>query len=174
MRAEKTFFSITPEEEALYWKNREGSPYVRTFEEDGVSYPIPDLIDSTRLIAVDEDTIGAQEVTFGFSEFAPGSSVHKPHVHPDSEEIMYILKGQGISGLNGVDFICKEGDVLFVPKGAEHYFYNPFKEPCSFLFLYTKSSLKKAGYAVASGGYGEIGGDVEARQKAGTNKFDGE
>lgn len=167
-------FDISPEKEAMYARNREESPYVRTFEKDGVSYPIPGLIGSSRLIAIDEDTVGAKEITFGYSEFAPGSSVHKPHIHPDCEEVMYILKGKGISGLNGMDFICKEGDILFVPKGAEHYFYNPFDEPCGFVFLYTKGSLKKAGYVVASNGYNEIGGDVEALQKAGENTFDNE
>ena len=167
-------FNITPDEEALYARNRELTPYVRTFEEDGISYPIPDLIGSSRLIAIDEDTVGAKEITFGYSEFAPGSSVHKPHIHPDCEEVMYILKGRGISGLNGMDFICKEKDILFVPKGAEHYFYNPFDESCCFVFLYTKGSLKGAGYTVASNGYNEIGGDVEALQKSGVNRFDSE
>lgn len=174
MSVEKVVVGISAEEEAMYLKNREECPYVRTFEKDGVSYPIPDLIGSTRLIAVDEDTIGANEVTFGFSEFAPCSSVHKAHIHPNSEEIMYILEGRGVSGLNGVDFICEPGDILFVPKGAEHYFYNPFDKPCKFIFLYTKGSLKSAGYGVASQGYGEIGGDIENLQKAGVNKFDAE
>lgn len=172
MRTEKTVAGIDAEEEMLYWKNRKECPFVRTFEQDGISYPIPDLIDSTRLIAIDEDTIGAQEVTLGFSEFAPGSSVHRAHIHPNSEEIMYILEGRGVSGLNGLKFICQPGDILFVPKGAEHFFYNPFEEPCRFLFLYTKGSLKKAGYAVASQGYGEIGEEIENLQKAGKNCFD--
>ena len=165
-------FDLTPEKEKIYEQNRKKSPYIRTFLEDGVSYPIPDLIGSSRLIAVDEDTVGAQEITFGYSKFAPESSVHKPHIHPESEEVMYILEGRGISGVDGVDFICKEGDILFIPKGAEHYFYNPFKEPCGFIFIYTKGSLKKAGYAVASKGYREIGGEVEALQKRGENAFD--
>lgn len=167
-------FDISPEMEAMYARNREESPYVRTFEKDGISYPIPDLIGSSRLIAIDEDTVGAKEITFGYSEFAPGSSIHKPHIHPDCEEVMYILKGRGISGVNGLDFICKEQDILFVPRGAEHYFYNPFDEPCGFVFLYTKGSLKRAGYKVASNGYNEIGGDVETLQKAGENTFDSE
>lgn len=172
MNTEKEIFTITPEKEAFYAKNREISPYIRTFAKDGVSYPIPDLIGSTRLIAVDKDTVGADEVTFGLSEFAPMSSVHKKHIHPDCEEIMYILKGRGIGGVNGMDTICQEGDILFVPKGAEHWFYNPFQEPCRFLFLYTKSSLKAAGYALESNGYNELGGIIEELQKSGNNPSD--
>lgn len=155
-------------------ENRKESIYVRTFEEDGVSYPIADLIGSSRLIAVDEDTVGAQEVTFGFSEFAPKTSLHKQHIHPYSEEIMYILEGCGVSTIGDIEVLCEKGDILFVPKGMKHSFYNPFEEPCKFIFLYTKGSLKKAGYAIASKGFGEIGGEIEALQRAGVNKFDGQ
>ena len=61
-------FNITPDEEALYTRNREMTPYVRTFEEDGISYPIPDLIGSSRLIAIDEDTVGANMEYIGSQE----------------------------------------------------------------------------------------------------------
>lgn len=172
MNGEKDYYNVTEDKLQEYEKNREECSHVRTFEKDGVSYPIPDLIGSTRIIAVDEDMIGAKEITFGFSEFAPRSSVHKPHTHTDCEELMYILEGQGIGGLNGVDFLCKENDILFVPKGAEHYFFNPFDKPCKFIFLYTKGSLKKAGYAIASNGYNEIGANIEEFQKSGKNRFD--
>jgi quercetin dioxygenase-like cupin family protein len=39
----------------------------------------------------------------------------------------------------------KAGDTLWVPRGATHWFYNPFEETCEFLFLYTRSNLKPAG-----------------------------
>lgn len=167
----KDYSTITEEERILYEKNKIESPYFRTFERDGVSYPIPDLIGSTRLIAVDQDTVGATELTFGFSEFSPASSIHKSHTHPDCEEIMYILEGNGIGGVNGIDAILGPGDVLFVPKGAEHWFCNPFNKPCKFLFLYSKGSLREAGYALKSGSYEEIGDKIEKLQKSGMNQF---
>lgn len=163
---------LTKEELKNYEYNRNISQYVLNFKDDGVSYPIPDLIGSTRLIAVDEDTVGAKEITFGFSEFAPLGAVHKPHTHPDCEEIMYILSGKGIGSLNGEKFIAKEEDILYVPKGAEHSFYNPFDIPCKFLFLYTKGSLKRAGYTLASRGGEDVGTQVEEAQKSGNNEFD--
>ena len=164
--------NFTAEEIAVLEQNRKDTPYISTFEEDAVSYPIPDLIGSTRLIAVDRDTIGANEVTFGLSEFRPRSAVHKAHSHPESEEIMYILEGCGVTGVEGKDAIMKKGDILFVPKGAKHYFYNPFEEPCKFLFLYTKGSLKDAGYALQSGSNKDLGEEIEQLQKSGNNKFD--
>ena len=166
--------ALTPEFLAQCEQNRVASPYVRNFQDDGVEYPIPDLIGSSRLIAVDEASVGAREVTFGLSEFAPGGAVHKPHTHNDCEEIMYILAGEGIGGLRDTVFVAREGDIIFVPKGVEHYFYNPFAAPCRFVFLYTKGSLKAAGYALKSTGYNEQGAQIESRQRAGTNTLYGE
>lgn len=164
--------SITPEEERRLIENRDRTIYVRTFEKDGVSYPIPDLLDTTRLIAVDRDTVGAQDISFGYSRFAPKKAMHKKHRHNDCEEIMYVLKGRGVGGCEDIDTMYFPGDVIFIPRGAEHYLYNPFDEPLEILFLYTKPSLKEAGYATESKGNSEIGEEIERSQKNGTNRFD--
>ncbi|PKM44653.1 MAG: hypothetical protein CVV05_08835 [Gammaproteobacteria bacterium HGW-Gammaproteobacteria-1] len=70
------------------------------------------------------------------------------HVHKDAEEVIYILKGRGISGLVDSEIEMNQGDTMFVPRGAVHWFYNPFEEPVEMIFIYTKPSLKSAGYRV--------------------------
>jgi len=42
----------------------------------------------------------------------------------------------------------KQGDTMFVPRGAVHWFYNPFPEPVEMIFVYTRPSLKSAGYRI--------------------------
>ncbi len=165
-------YNISPEQEAELIANRDKTIYVRTFEKDGVSYPIPGLLDTTRLIAVDRDTVGANDISFGFSEFAPKKAMHGKHRHTDCEEIMYVLSGRGVGGCEDVDCIYLPGDVIFVPRGAEHYLYNPFDEPLRILFLYTKPSLKDAGYSVKELGDKELGDEIEKKQHDGTNAFD--
>ena len=113
---------------------------------DGRSEPIKDLDGASRLILIDKDTVGAEDITFGFSRFEPKTSIHKKHAHPDAEEIMYILSGKGITGINEEEHEITAGETLWVPRGATHWFYNPFEEPCEFLFLYTKNSLASAKY----------------------------
>jgi quercetin dioxygenase-like cupin family protein len=54
-----------------------------------------------------------------------------------------------VAGVNDQEAVVAQGDTIWVPRGAVHWFSNPFDEPCEFLFLYTKSSLKKAGYEMA-------------------------
>jgi quercetin dioxygenase-like cupin family protein len=96
-------------------------------------------------------TVSANEITFGHSRFAPRTSVHKKHIHRNAEEIMYILSGRGVAGVNDQETVVTSGDTIWVPKGAVHWFSNPFDEPCEFVFLYTKSSLTKAAYEMVDG-----------------------
>ena len=113
---------------------------------DGRNEPIKDLDGASRTILVDEQTVNANEITFGHSRFEPKTSTHKKHIHGNAEEIMYILSGRGVAGVDNQETVVTSGDTVWVPKGAVHWFSNPFEEPCEFVFLYTKSSLKKAAY----------------------------
>ena len=113
---------------------------------DGRNEPIKDLDGASRLILVDEETVGAEDITFGYSKFEPNTSIHKKHSHPEAEEIMYILSGRGITGIQNEEHELEAGDTLWVPRGETHWFYNPFDEPCEFLFIYTRNSLEAAKY----------------------------
>ncbi len=113
--------------------------------EDGRSEPIPGLDGASRIILIDRERVGAEDVTFGFSRYAPRGSAHKKHTHPHAEEIMYILRGRGMAGVDETETELQAGDTLWVPRGAVHWFYNPYPEPCEFLFLYTRPTLQSAG-----------------------------
>ncbi|MDA8164365.1 MAG: cupin domain-containing protein [Desulfobacteraceae bacterium] len=116
--------------------------------EDGRDEPIKNLDNAKRVVLVDKDTVGAEDITFAYCRFEAKTSNHKKHVHQDAEEVIYILKGRGMSGLAESEVEMKPGDTMFVPRGAVHWFYNPFDEPVEMIFIYTKPSLKAAGYRV--------------------------
>jgi len=123
--------------------------------EDGRIEPIKDLMKSRkefalRRVLVDEQMGGAEHLTFGYARFEPKTSYHKKHIHPDAEEVFYILSGKGIGGVGaGTEEIeIVAGDTVWVPKGAVHWLYNPFDEVCEILFLYAASSLASAGYEI--------------------------
>lgn len=123
--------------------------------EDGRIEPIKDLMASKkefalRRILVDEENGGAQELTFGFARFEPKTSYHKKHIHPHAEEVFYVLSGKGIGGVgeNTEEVEIVAGDTVWAPKGAVHWLYNPFEEPCEILFVYTCPSLSAAGYEI--------------------------
>ena len=113
---------------------------------DGRSEPIKDLEGASRIILIDQEQVGAGDITFGFSKYAPRSSIHKKHRHPNAEEIMYILSGRGIGGVEDQEAELVKGDTLWVPRGAVHWFYNPYDEPCEFVFLYSRPTLQAAAY----------------------------
>jgi quercetin dioxygenase-like cupin family protein len=116
---------------------------------DGREEPIKDLDGASRTILVDEQTVDAEDITFGHSRFAPRTSIHRKHRHPNAEEIMYILSGRGVAGVGGEEAVVVAGDTIWVPRGEVHWFSNPYDEPCEFVFIYTRSSLAKAAYEMA-------------------------
>ena len=116
--------------------------------EDGRNEPIKDLNDSTRVVLVDKDTVGAEDITFAYCKFEAAISSHKKHIHKDAEEVIYILSGKGISGIGETEVEMSRGDTMLVPRGAVHWFYYPFDDPVEMIFVYTKPSLKSAGYEI--------------------------
>ena len=116
---------------------------------EGRNEPIKDLDGASREILIDRDQVAAEDITFGFSRFEPRTSIHKKHAHTEAEEIMYILKGRGISGVGDEEFEVGPGDTLWIPRGEVHWFYNPFDEACEFVFLYTRPTLAGAGYLLS-------------------------
>ena len=124
------------------------SEYYLIRPDEGRNEPIKDLDNATRVILVDKDTVGAEDITFAHCTFEAKTSMHKKHVHQQAEEVIYILSGKGMSGIGDSETVMSQGDTMFVPRGAVHWFYNPFDEPVQMIFIYTKSSLKSAGYKI--------------------------
>lgn len=115
---------------------------------DGRNEPIKDLDNAKRVVLVDKDTVGAEDITFAYCKFEARTATHKKHIHKDAEEVIYILSGKGISGLIDTEVEMNPGETMFVPRGAVHWFYNPFDAPVEMLFVYTRPSLQSAGYRV--------------------------
>ncbi len=116
--------------------------------EEGRNEPIKDLDNAKRVVLVDNDTVGAEDITFAYCRFEAKTSAHKRHIHKDAEEVIHILSGRGVSGLDETEVEMAKGDTMFVPRGAVHWFYNPFDEPVEMIFVYTRPSLKSAGYQI--------------------------
>ncbi|KUO78294.1 MAG: cupin [Desulfosporosinus sp. BRH_c37] len=121
--------------------------YIIPFK-DGRNEPIKDLDNATRIVKIDKDTVGAEDITFAYCKFESKTSSHKKHIHKDAEEVIYILSGRGMSGVGDTEMEMGKGDTMFIPRGAIHWFYNPFLEPVEMIFIYTRPSLKLAGYNV--------------------------
>jgi quercetin dioxygenase-like cupin family protein len=57
------------------------------------------------------------EIALGDIERNEGSPAH---AHPDLEQAVYILEGEAIAGIDGVDHHVKAGDMMFFPAKVFH------------------------------------------------------
>lgn len=82
-------------------------------------------------------------ITFGEVVLQPGRG-HDRHNHPESEEILYVLSGEGEQMLDDREpFAVKSGDTIYVPTGVFHSTRNTGWEPMRLLALYNPGGPEK-------------------------------
>ena len=68
---------------------------------------------------VGPESMGSEKVKVNITEYLPGYS-HKLHVHPNQEEVIFVLSGKGVSQTNEDTKEIGPGSVAFVPAGVAH------------------------------------------------------
>jgi oxalate decarboxylase/phosphoglucose isomerase-like protein (cupin superfamily) len=97
---------------------------------------------SIKWLVSPEATEGAG-VTFGEVVLQPGRG-HDRHNHPESEEILYVLSGEGTQMVDdGEPFPIKPGDTIYVPVAVFHSTLNTGWEPMRLLALYNPAGAEK-------------------------------
>jgi oxalate decarboxylase/phosphoglucose isomerase-like protein (cupin superfamily) len=73
----------------------------------------------------------------------PGQG-HERHNHPDSDEILYFLSGEGEQMVDdGTPFGVRPGQAVFIPKGAFHSTINRGWEPMAILAIYAPAGAEE-------------------------------
>ncbi len=86
----------------------------------------------------------APEVSLMHVVLLPGQG-HERHNHPDSDEILYFLSGQGEQMVDdGEPFAVRPGQAVFIPKGAFHSTINSGWEPMAILEIYAPAGAEEA------------------------------
>jgi oxalate decarboxylase/phosphoglucose isomerase-like protein (cupin superfamily) len=92
-------------------------------------------------------TPGAPEgsaLTLGEVVLLPGKG-HDRHNHPDAEEILYVLSGQGQQMVDdGEPFDVRAGDVIYIPTGIFHSTTNTGWETMRLIALYNPGGAEGA------------------------------
>jgi len=82
------------------------------------------------------DTTKGAIMSFGEVVLLPGLG-HDRHNHPESEEILYVLSGEGLQILDDREpFPVKAGDTIYVPTAVFHSTKNTGWEPLRLLAIY--------------------------------------
>ena len=94
------------------------SPYViRPYEQEAYSPAHHTGTTNYRLVGPRTNGARHMEITLGVIERNEGAI---PHAHPDLEQAVYVLEGEAIAGIDGVDEHVKAGDLLFYPPRVFH------------------------------------------------------
>jgi len=72
---------------------------------------------------VNPQIAGAKKMKVKITEWLPGH-VHKKHVHPDQEEVIFVLSGKGMAETGDGKKEIGPGTVVFVGAGESHTTWN--------------------------------------------------
>ncbi len=64
-----------------------------------------------------------------------GRHVEELHIHPDAEELVIILRGEGTMILGGVKHLVRAEDVIYIPPNVEHELVNSGDDMLFCLFI---------------------------------------
>jgi quercetin dioxygenase-like cupin family protein len=98
---------------------------------------------------VDEKSFGSKYACFGRTVFAPGGKAqHQMHIHPNAEEMLYVLRGRLEYIIGGDTITVGPEEICYTPPNTPHMCRNvSTTELCEVVFVYAGApSLEKAGY----------------------------
>lgn len=98
--------------------------------------PIQKLSGRDLCMLITEEAVGAKMMSGGLLWMKTGAIVKPCHMHLDSEETVYIIKGRGRIWVDGKLFEVKTGDFAFFPRGSKHMLKNIGRDILHALFLY--------------------------------------
>ena len=100
-------------------------------------YPIwqaPDLSRKVSLL-VSKENCRAEHISAGLFWLAPGHET-VADIHPDAEEIYYVVSGEGKLVMDGEEFRVSEGMTVYISAGVEHQSFNDGDEELIYFYAF--------------------------------------
>lgn len=92
------------------------------------------------------DRTPTSQLTLGVTELGPGQpSPFLPHRHAQAE-IYYVLSGEGVVTLGGVEHALRAGSSVFIPGNALHGARNTGREVLRMLYVFAADSFSDVHY----------------------------
>jgi mannose-6-phosphate isomerase-like protein (cupin superfamily) len=91
---------------------------------------------------------GAQDFYVLTEEVPVGASI-PPHLHPHSEELVFIHKGRGTAWLNGKEAKLQPGTIIFMPRYTGVKLTNDGTEPISLMAIFSRPGFEQYHRAVS-------------------------
>ncbi|MGP4079234.1 cupin domain-containing protein [Pseudalkalibacillus sp. R45] len=77
---------------------------------------------------VNSELMQEAQSTMGVVTIFPGKR-NPYHLHPNCEEVLYVLSGTCDHKIGDENYLLQPGDVICIPKGVKHYAYCTSQEP---------------------------------------------
>lgn len=107
-----------------------------TRHEDDVAYVALPGRDHKMVVGPRPEMLGVRSMCGGTADFPPES--HAPaHKHEQSEEILYILSGEGEFYLDGTPEAVRPGSWVYIPTGVEHSIRNTSKDVMRVVYVFS-------------------------------------
>jgi quercetin dioxygenase-like cupin family protein len=74
---------------------------------------------------------------FAFETFDPPGTFVPPHIHPTQDEFIYVLENRFDLYLDGQRQVARQGDLVRMPAGIPHGYYNLTAAPTRAIFWVT-------------------------------------
>jgi len=101
-----------------------------------------------KILLTPEQTIGRLGA---FEALVAPNSGPPRHRHLKEDETIFILQGEAMFWLNGDTMLRSAGDVVFIPRGAEHTFRIVGEQPARFMTVLTPGGFESFFAATAKG-----------------------
>ena len=88
------------------------------------SIPMLDLPGRKLQWLVTPETLGTSNLSMAVMDCPAGSVVRPLHSHTDTEEVLFILEGEGEALVDGEVAPFREGDAVFFPANSRHMVRN--------------------------------------------------
>ena len=88
------------------------------------------------------------EASFAFETNADPGQFVPVHVHPRQDEFILVQEGQLELKLDGVWHMAKAGDLVRMPRGVPHGYFNKSDKPCRALFWVSPAGKLEALFEV--------------------------
>lgn len=116
--------------------------FLSIHRDDAKSYwqPVPANGYSTVMLRAEDTASG--KVAMGTQTVAPDSYVRE-HAHPEQEELIFVLEGEGIATVEGKEMPMRPGQLIYLGPNARHTFRNTTDRPLTFAWTMVPAGLEK-------------------------------
>lgn len=89
--------------------------------------------------------------SFAFETNSEAGQFVPVHVHPTQDEFILVQEGELHLKLDGVWSIAKAGDLVRMPRGVPHGYFNKSDQPCKALFWVAPAGRLRALFEILDG-----------------------